>query len=133
VKRIELGQIAHALAFPVLVYLMHLILAKTTNYYVEFPWVDMPMHFVGGAAITYGIDVLFGNRRERDRSYLTTLFTLSVMAAVLWEASEYVQDQLRDGNSQISARNTLRDLALGTLGSSVFVFLLVFKNKRIIA
>jgi hypothetical protein len=131
VKQLEFGRIAHALAFPLLIYLVHLILARATNYYIEFPWVDMPMHFVGGVAAAYGIDVMFGNRSKTDLVYLVWLLVLSVIAALLWEAGEYLQDQFRDGNSQVSVRNTLRDLGFGTLGSAVFVFFLVFKNKRV--
>jgi hypothetical protein len=129
VKQIDIARIARALAFPALVYLMHLVLAKATNYYIEFPWVDMPMHFVGGAAIAYGIDVLLaGNSRVRT-PYLITLLVASVAAALLWELGEFTQDQLRDGNSQVGVKNTLRDIFFGALGSATYVSLLAFKQR----
>ncbi len=109
---------------------MHLILAKQTNYYIEFPWVDMPMHFVGGVAAAYGIDVLLSEQRETKRSYLLWLFVFSAAAALLWEVGEYLQDLFRDGNSQVSVKNTLRDLFFGALGSAVFVVAIAFKKKR---
>lgn len=130
-KRIELAQLVHAFVLPVFVFLIHLILAKITNYYGKYPWVDMPMHFLGGVAIAYGFNVLFGEqpfaRGEARLFYLLSLFAFAVMMAVFWEFGEFTQDLLRNSNSQVGLRNTMRDLFFGMAGAGSFTILLFLK------
>ena len=134
-KRIELHQLAHAFALPTVVFLMHQVLARTTNYYGKYPWVDMPMHFMGGVAVTYGFHVLFGEQPFAKGGsklyYLLSLFALGVMMAVFWEFGEFMQDYLRGSNSQVGLGNTMRDLLLGGLGAATFALALAFKGEPV--
>jgi hypothetical protein len=63
--------------------------------------------------------------------YLLSLFAFAVMMAVFWEFGEFTQDLLRDGNSQVGLRNTMRDLFFGTAGAGAFTMLLFLKGELV--
>ncbi|MEX2162130.1 MAG: hypothetical protein WD751_09465 [Anaerolineales bacterium] len=47
-RRSSSSRLLQAAFFPALILLVHLFLAKGTNSYETHPWIDMPMHFLGG-------------------------------------------------------------------------------------
>ncbi len=121
--------------FPFLVYLLHVFLARVVHAYAACPRIDVPMHFLGGVAITTSFYGLFRFLQERkkisvlDRGVLLLLlFCLAVTAAVFWEFAEFLQDYYFDTNSQISKVNIMRDLFVGTMGSLSAIIVLRFRR-----
>jgi hypothetical protein len=84
------------------------------------------MHFAGGVAAAYffryacavGGSVL-GAPSELTKDLLA--FSMTVVAALVWEIGEYWSDVFRGTNIQRDVANTMRDLILGSVGGGVFV------------
>ena len=121
---------------PLLVYLLHVFFACVLHAYSAWPRLDVPMHCLGGVAITLSFhSLLIYLQEERaispvDRGLLLLLlFCLAVTAAVFWEFAEFIQDYCFDTTSQISMVNIMRDLFVGTVGSLAAI-LVVWLRQR---
>lgn len=114
--------------FPLIVFLFSLILHHGFNAYDIFSWIDIPMHFIGGASIAYAsILVLRKVRREvviKDR-FFEVLIVLGFVCivAVVWEFYEFLIDYFFSLNWQLSLEDTMADFFFGlTGGLSIAVF-----------
>ena len=95
----------------------------TTNSYDHFPWLDIPMHFIGGAAMAYSYTVFLkmlrarGCMGEMDR-IIKILFIVSLVAltAVVWEWHEFFRDTFFGEHTQLSEADTMGDFFMGLLG-----------------
>jgi len=113
---------------PILIFGLHFVFARFLNFYLLFPWIDIPMHFLGGLSIAFSISMTLDTLQEErliaplDRviAYLL-IFSLVATIAVFWEFSEFSMDQLFGTNSQISLQNTMQDLFMGILGASTLL------------
>ena len=80
--------------------------------YQEFPWLDMPMHLLGGASIAY----LCTN--------LTPFSRLGAVAlsAIAWEAYEWVMVNCEVWSGVVLTNtDTVSDLLLGVVGGAVWI------------
>jgi len=110
--------------FPISVFIVHFFLSSfVLGIYSLLPWLDMPVHFLGGLSIAYSIMLLlFYLQNENIINSLDTLimliliFSLAVTAAVFWEFAEFLVDQLFGMNTQLSLSDTISDLFMGVLG-----------------
>ncbi len=87
-----------------------------TYLYYELPWLDIPMHIMGG----FGVASLTGailSYRGIKVSYVKLIIAYSVIA-VTWEMYEYVHDILivREWNGWY---DTIKDFYDGFLGMSI--------------
>lgn len=116
---------------PLGVFIAHAILGRLLGHE---PYVDPAMHFLGGAAIAYFI------RRAAELipqwvgtpsslGFDLIAFGLACFAALFWEFAELFSDIFLDTRIQISARNTLRDLALGVMGATTYLALRFISSK----
>lgn len=110
---------------PILILIIHFILSFNKAYFY-INWIDMPMHFFGGASIgiTYSLLLI---KMQQD-NYLAKLdkimmlvFIISMigLTAVLWEFLEFGSDQIFGTTMQPSIRDTMMDLFLGLLGGTL--------------
>ena len=113
---------------PFIVFVVHVISAKVFNLYKVWPEYDVPMHFAGGFAFAYFVSQLFQvlprGIVQRSRSVVLELLligTLTATAAVFWEFFEFTLDPLFQSNIQVSVANTMKDLAMGIIGSIAFM------------
>jgi uncharacterized membrane protein len=113
---------------PIAVFSLHLILVFAFDLYAGWPDADVPMHFAGGLAMAYFVSGCFraltAGLAGRGRLVLLELvlaLSLTATAAVAWEFTEFALDHLAGTNLQYSLANTMQDLALGMLGSIVFL------------
>lgn len=97
--------------------------------YFHFPWLDIPMHFLGGLWVAlyalawyYGAPLL---KKERGTLF-TWMFALSVsmLVGLLWELFELSVDTII-AFSQHNLGDTLLDLVMDALGAcvSAYIFL----------
>ncbi len=119
---------------PIVVFLIHRVVLSGLNLYAAYPWIDMPMHFLGGLSIAYTVSSGLTYLQEKkilspldNFIYLLVTLTSTVTAAVLWEFLEFMTDQLYGTNIQISLANTMQDLFFGLMGA---VTLIVFRFIR---
>lgn len=113
---------------PLLVFATHVFISRVLRAYDHWPWVDVPLHLLGGFAMAYFVSKCFQTlpRQAVPRGRLAILElllagTLTVTAAVFWEFVEFSLDQLFHHNVQINLANTMKDLAMGVLGAVAYI------------
>jgi peptidoglycan biosynthesis protein MviN/MurJ (putative lipid II flippase) len=122
---------------PIFVFTIHVFLSLGLHIYILLPWMDIPMHYLGGLSIAYSLFLLLIFLKERgiithlDRVIeLTFVFTLVATIAVFWEFSEFSMDQLLGTNVQISLQNTMQDLFMGIVGASTMIGYKIIKKPK---
>jgi hypothetical protein len=90
------------------------------------PFVDPTMHFLGGMATTFFLrygaslaDRWVGTPTEAALDLL--VFGLTCAVALFWEFGEFAADEYFGTHVQRGLGNTIRDLALGVVGSIVYI------------
>lgn len=122
------------MVWPMLVLAFHLI-SQELGLYATLRWLDTPMHFLGGLAISYSSYYLFAHLETKNELKavpsvkMFLAIAITALAAVLWEFSEYASDSLLGTLMQPSIIDTLKDLMMGLLGAAVVAFYKKFKNK----
>ena len=130
--------IRRALWPPLLVFATHLFLSRGIEAYRDHPWLDIPMHFAGGAAMALSLSlallVLEGRRLVEStgpRIRYLLILALTGCAAILWEFAEFTTDQLGLTRAQAGLEDTLLDIALGLAGGLLFVTLSARRGSAI--
>jgi len=113
---------------PFTVFVIHVISGKIFNLYKLWPEFDVPMHLAGGFAFAFFVSQLFQELPrgmvQRSRSVVLELLligSLTATAAVFWEFFEFTLDLLLRSNIQVSLANTMKDLAMGIIGSIAYI------------
>ena len=121
------------LKFPIVVFIIHLFLFYF-NFYLIFPWLDIPMHFLGGFSIALSYTSFLFNMHVKKLAHLRKdlffLFVISFVAltAMLWEFLEFGLDISLNLNSQMGLVDTILDMFLGLAGGVTYIFLI--KNRK---
>ncbi|MBI2044975.1 hypothetical protein HYT23_02870 [Candidatus Pacearchaeota archaeon] len=108
--------------FPACVFFLSWFIDLAFNAYFVYPWIDIPMHFLGGFSIAYTAFLFLRFFREKGKmeinnKALTILIVVSLVAltAVLWEFYEFLK-YLLDISLKPNIEDTLLDLFIGLLG-----------------
>ena len=123
-----MNKILKALLAPMIIFMLHVYLVHI-NAYSLWDSTDIPMHFLGGAAIGYMFTILIQEAKERkmyiSNKSLEILFVLSFVAlvAVLWEFLEYLVGASIGIFAQRGVADTMGDLLMGLLGAPLGYFL----------
>ena len=111
------GKSLFALALLAALYYVSEYVFEPMHLYYELPWIDMPMHVIGGAAS--GIFFYFlSNRHHGEALKISLVATLIV--AILWEFYEYYID-FANVNEWNGWGDTLSDIALGLVGAYIAI------------
>ena len=120
-------------AFPAILFFFSLCIGEVFDVYLIFPWVDIPMHFLGGFLIAYMATLFIKFFREENLLRINNrlVFVLIVVSlvgtiAVLWEFWEFFMDYFFYLNWQPSLEDTLLDLFMGLFGGFSFA---IFQKK----
>ena len=113
---------------PMVVLTVHVFISHGIHLYTLLPWIDIPMHYLGGLSMGYSLFRALTYLQERRIIHpldkviaLLLTFTLVATIAVFWEFAEFSMDQLLKTNVQISLQNTMQDLLMGMLGAATVV------------
>lgn len=116
---------------PGAVFLLDEIFLYTTNSYDLLPWLDIPMHFIGGGAMAYSYAVFLRLLEDRRyigsmHSWLKILFIVSLVSltAVVWEWHEFLRDVFLGEHTQLGEADTMGDFFMGILGGLAGAFAL---------
>lgn len=109
--------------FPACVFLLNFFLELFFNISDIYPWIDIPLHFLGGVSIAY-MSILFlkdfelkGTIYRRNKLFfILIVVSLVGFAAVLWEFWEYYFSWTVGWIYIYSLEDTLGDLFFGLLG-----------------
>jgi hypothetical protein len=114
---------------PIAVFLVHGVLSRAgLDLYDALPDTDVPMHFLGGVAITHfethaavhARDVgLLGSPSRA--TLLALVLACTASAAVTWEFAEWGADALFHAGAQKGLDDTMGDMALGIAGGLAYL------------
>ncbi len=107
--------------FLVVLLCLSVFVFDPTRLYFELPWLDIPMHVLGGfgvasfviAVATYG----------KQKFSLVQVLLLYLCVAVVWESYEFAHDLIR-GHVWNGWHDTLWDTINGGIGATVAFFVL---------
>ncbi len=112
---------------PIAVFGLHTV-SSFIGLYGVWPPLDIPMHFLGGIAITYFFGQAFRAAAEMDLLgrpaailYRVTVFTLTCSSTVFWEFAEFLSDRYLGSHAQKGLEDTLGDMLVGILGALAFL------------
>lgn len=115
-------KIIKTFTFPAIIFLIHLILIYFNSYLI-YGWIDVPMHFLGGFAVSFTYFSLIkilqkNNYLSKMNNLIFFIFVISLVAltAVLWEFAEFIIDLSLKINVQKGLQDTMLDLFLGLVG-----------------
>jgi hypothetical protein len=113
---------------PLAVFALHCVASLGFDAYDRFPWIDVPMHLLGGLAVGYFVDrclfLLLPSREttpELRRAEPVLILSLVCTGAVLWEFAEFVVDRWVGTDSQVGLEDTLGDLLVGLVGGGIYL------------
>jgi len=127
--------------FPLLLLLLIVIIAVVNGFasvyswYFFVPWLDMPMHFFGGAWIAgVALWLYLGAQRSAhgevpstSRVYLVSI--LSVLAiGIFWEIFEFGLDRVVEFTRVYNTADTLSDLFFGVFGAAVVTYVILARH-----
>ena len=123
---------------PILVFTSHLVASRGLEAYHDAPWLDIPMHFMGGVAIAYffwrsvtspaagpvlGAMSAFGN--------VVLTLALTCTSTVVWEFAEWTTDRLGWTHAQGGLDDTILDMLLGISGGATFLVLALLHRRAV--
>ncbi len=108
--------------------------------YGLFPWIDIPMHFVGGMTMTTTLIMLYKalqhiNVIPQMHVAITKLFLFTAISTItiFWEFAEFSTDVFFGTHAQVNIPDTMKDMFLGMMGGlliiSLFQFFPIIKFK----
>ncbi len=111
---------------PIILLAIHFILEFGFDLYDVLPWLDIPMHFLGGAIVAYAAARFFIFYEEKRSiaifspwMFLLLLVIFVSAIAVLWEFFEFGLEYFFHVKAQLSQADTMGDLFMGMFGASV--------------
>jgi hypothetical protein len=113
---------------PFAVFLIHVLLSKGLGLYARMPWVDVPMHFLGGLATAHFLHRCFEAIPAglvapwiRGQAEALVVVTSTATVAIVWEFAELASDHWFGTHALKSIPDTLFDIALGMAGGATLV------------
>jgi hypothetical protein len=113
---------------PLLVFVLHVFLARVLGLYILYPRLDIPTHALGGLVMAYFLSCCFAALPDgtvapglRGVAEVVFVFSATVTTAVVWEFAEFTADRLLDTRLQLGLADTLLDLAMGMVGAALFL------------
>jgi len=120
--------------WPIILYILGIFfsLFKIWSY---FPWIDIPMHILGGFVVAYSFTLILtfldSKKLMKIKSKLVYFFIILSSVAlitVFWEFYEFILTYFFNLGMQGTLVDTMCDLFLGLLGA---MFLFIFKKIKI--
>lgn len=114
--------------FPWLVFAIHCVLSLGFNAYERLDWLDVIMHFLGGAAIADFFFQIIGHldrqgimRAGGKAAVCLMVFGLTAASTVIWEFAEFLADAFFNAGSQPGVANTMKDQFMGLIGGIAYL------------
>lgn len=132
----DLRTIAGFFTFPIFVLATHFFLLLFFNIYEVFPWFDIPMHFLGGMAVSITYFLILGYLQKKNYLRINSIikiifvFALVSLTAVFWEFLEFFVGYSTGLGLQGDLNDTMLDLFLGVLGGLLTVIFMIRYLKR---
>ncbi|OGE81100.1 MAG: hypothetical protein A3H72_01475 [Candidatus Doudnabacteria bacterium RIFCSPLOWO2_02_FULL_48_8] len=106
------------------------VVAVYLDLYDRIPNIDIPMHFLGGGAVSLISIYLTKNSKFKTWQYLIFVLGFTIIVGIGWEYFEFAVDQIFEdkfGWNRMTLRDTLGDLLYDGLGATIFW--VVYKDR----
>ena len=130
-------KIIQIVLFPVIVFVFNRLVNMPFDLYSMFPWLDIPMHFIGGVSIGVSASLLLRYQQERSscgqvNRFFCFFWIIGIVSlmATLWEFYEFTSDYFFHTEWQIGVADTTGDLFFGLVGGSVAGLYLIHRLYR---
>ena len=127
-KKLTLKKLIISVIAPGSVFALHVFLSRgfIGNYYLKYPWLDIPFHLMGGISIFIFLYYLIykyqiiGDAFAKFPLIVQFIITTSFvsLSATAWEFLEWTTEYLKY-SSQGDLNDTLFDLFLGIMGGAI--------------
>lgn len=121
---------------PFAVLALHII-AMLVGWYEMFWWFDIPMHLLGGVAVTYSAFIVLNYFKKQNILSIKwrpldilILLGLAALAATTWELMEFTFDIYFDTGLQGSLLDTVKDLCMGLIGGGLVAIVTTYTKKK---
>jgi len=109
---------------PFIIFLINFLIFQPFKLYANYPWLDIPMHFFGGAAIAFSFICVINKCKDeiiiKDKLIgVIIIVSLVAFTAVLWEFWEHTINYLFNLEWTFTLKDTLEDLFLGIFGGLI--------------
>ena len=113
---------------PLIVVSFNFLILGPFNLYTIWNWIDIPMHFFGGASIAYSCILVLRKCGDeiiiKDKLvHIIILVSLVGLSAILWELGEFLRGM------DLELVDTLSDIFIGLMGGFVVA---LFSNINIV-
>lgn len=120
---------------PLTVFVVYVLVAMGLGVGIVLPWLDIPAHFFGGAAITYFFAIGIANLQRILGTVppviqMALSLGLTAITAVLWEFLEYGADIALGTKLNHGVADTLSDLFFGLLGGVAVISMRIVLARR---
>ena len=112
---------------PASLFVIHAVMSFS-GIYGEAPWLDIPMHWLGGVAIAYFFDRALASAlsagvagRPSPSLVAVTVFCATCAAAVVWEIAEWTLDLYESSGNMLRIHDTMLDMIRGVAGGLVYL------------
>ncbi len=113
--------IISSVLFLVVLLCLSVFIFDPSNLYYELPWLDIPMHVVGGFGVaSFALAVL---AYKKKKTCFMVVISFYFCIAIGWESYEYVKD-LAHNTLWNGWSDTLSDIINGAIGATIAYFLL---------
>ena len=108
---------------PILLYLINRFFVGPAGIYQMWKWFDIPMHILGGAAVTYSFILVLRKLNKKiiikERLFeVLILIGLFALVAIFWEFYEFIM-HIFLSLEQNTLEDTLSDFAFGLIGGLI--------------
>jgi hypothetical protein len=109
-------QIITSALYLLMIFALSHFVFDPANLYYELPWLDIPMHIMGGFGVASLVAAIMAHN-EKPVSYLF-LFISYTIAALVWEVYDHMQGFV-DYSTTFGWLDTLKDYIDGLIGASL--------------
>jgi hypothetical protein len=113
------------------------MLLRYFGFYSIFPFLDIPLHLIGGAAIANTFILIFKSWENKslisikDKPiYVLLIVSIVALFATLWEFWEFVMTQITNSVWQGNLQDTMKDFSLGLIGGLIVAIFRKYPNKN---
>lgn len=117
-------------------FLLNEILSRAVALYERYPWIDIPMHAIGGMIVAWSMSLVVNAWQQKKylgkvRPIIRVVFITALVGtiAVLWEFHEFARDRFLGEQTQPNLADTMGDLFLGLVGGWSVAMLTSFWSR----
>ena len=83
--------------------------------YHELPWLDIPMHILGGLGVSFLVHAVYSYKESKTVSLKYILYIYCIIA-VAWELYEYIRGAMTYSRGLMDYLDTVKDFIGGGIG-----------------